>query len=456
MAGGALIPDLVGPQDRLSSHQRRLVAICGLGGMLEFLDGYIIAFVLAFITGPWHLQYGQTAIVLLSSGVGALFGSLVWGQIADWMGRRAAFAATICTCGLGSFALALTPEGNWIYLAVMRLVVGFGTGGFFIPMMLVQEFLPRASRGRACGIVSAAVASGLVFGALSGSFLAPVFGWRGMFVVGGIPLFFGLAVLFLIPESPQWALSKGKRDLAQRALEWAVPRGTEVTLPNAAVAPESQRLQEVLRYPGSLAMGVLGNLGCVTGYYGLVMWSPTLIAQVHGISGATAAKWMIGISLSGLVSRSVTGALSDRFGRRRCGIVAAFLTGVALILTALVGHGDLFDKQSFGLLLALTFVFADSTMVILAIYTPEVWPAHVRGRGSGLAYAAGGIGKIVGPLGFAMVLGTSNIIRPMATVDAIINAFGFLAVAYVLAGVTFLVAKPEVGLAADVRRPIPA
>ena len=139
-------------QDRLTANQWLLVGVCAAAAALEFLDAYIIAFVLTFITGPWKLEYGQTAIVLLSSGLGGLFGSLIWGQFADRLGRRTTLIATVCTCALASLALAATPEGNWIYLAALRFVVGIGVGGFFAPMMLVQEFLPTAWRGKGCGI----------------------------------------------------------------------------------------------------------------------------------------------------------------------------------------------------------------------------------------------------------------------------------------------------------------
>src|SRR5579872_1722313 len=105
--------DVLERQEHLTPNQWKVVWLAAAGGMLEFLDAYIIAFVLAFIVGPWHLRYGQTALVLLSSGVGALLGSFFWGYLADRIGRRPIFAAMICTCSLASLALALTPEGYW-------------------------------------------------------------------------------------------------------------------------------------------------------------------------------------------------------------------------------------------------------------------------------------------------------------------------------------------------------
>ena len=427
-------------QQRLTGHQWRVVWMTAVGGMLEFLDGYIIAFVLAFIIEPWHLQYRQTALVLLSSGVGSLLGSFMWGQLSDRIGRLKTFVATIITCSLGSLALALTPEGDWITLSALRFLVGIGVGGFFVPMMLVQEFLPQRRRGQACGIVSATTAGGLVLGALSGSFIAPALGWRGMFLVGALPLFYGIAVYRLLRESPAWALDKGREQLARESLRWALPPGAAVELPPTAGRSPPQRWRTLLRHPRSVLNGTLINLGVVTGYYGMVMWSPTLLSQIQGLTAEQAATVMIGVSLAGVVSRFTVGALSDRFGRRACGAVTGLLTAVALLCAGMVGHGDWLTPRIFWLPLGLSFVLADASLAVVATYTAEIFPPAVRGRGAGLSYAASGFGKILGPVGFAVLIGSNNVVRPMATVAALVTSFGFLAAMFALAGIVYALA----------------
>lgn len=437
MEAGAQIFEVLERQQTLTPNQRKLIGLAAAGGTLEFLDAYIIAFVLAFIIGPWHLRYGQTAMVLLSSGVGALLGSFLWGYLADRIGRRIVFAATICTCSLASLALALTPEGDWITLSALRFLVGVGVGGFFVPMMLVQEFLPLRRRGQACGFVSSATAGGLVLGAVSGSFLAPVLGWRGMFLVGALPVFFGVAVYFLLRELPAWALAKQKEDLARESLRWALPPGVAPELPARLAKPAPQSWSEVFRHRRSALNGVLINLGVVTGYYGMVLWSPTLLSQIQGISGSRAATIMIGMSLAGLVSRFIVGTLSDHVGRRACGAWAGLLTGAALVCAGLVGHGDVLRPDLFWLPLAVSFIFADASVAVLAIYTSEIWIPPVRGRGSGLSYAAGGLGKIIGPLGFALLMGSTDMVRPMATEQALVPSFCFLAAMFAFGGLVY-------------------
>src|SRR6204780_3079664 len=79
----------------LTSNQIKIVAAAIIGDMLEFFDYFLIAFVLAFILKPWQLTGLQSAIILLSSGIGAILGAFIWGRIADLYGRRRVFMLTV-------------------------------------------------------------------------------------------------------------------------------------------------------------------------------------------------------------------------------------------------------------------------------------------------------------------------------------------------------------------------
>ena len=430
---------------RLTANQWKVVGFCAAGGMLETMDIYIIAFVLADITGPWKLSYGKSAIILFASGIGAVVGSFFWGYVADRIGRRKAYAGTIVVCSAASLALTFTPTGDWIFLAAMRTVIGFGAAGFFIFVLLVQEFAPAASRGFASSVVSTAAAGGLLLGSLCGSFLMPLLGWRGMFAVGALPVLLGVAVIRYLPESPRWALAHGQPELGRRALRWALGPAADIgPIVDAYVVKEVRPgWRELLAHRRSVVVGTLVNFGVVTGYYGITLWAPTLLALMLTISGAAAARIMVAFSLTGLLSRLAMGALADRFGRRRCGAVAACGAALFLVLAGLTGRGDVLEPGLFWLPFGLAFVLADSGFAIMGMYTSEIFPSRLRGRGSGLSYAAGSVGKIVGPLGLALLIGSSNMIRPEATVGSLVTAFGYLAIMFLLAGFTYLLIARE-------------
>ena len=116
--------------------------------MLEFFDFFLMGFVLAFIVGPWHLTFGKSAVILLSAGIGAIFGAVFYGRLADAIGRRKVFMATVVNFSVATGILALTPDGAWLFLAFFRFLVGFGVGGLYcVDLPLVQEFVPASKRG---------------------------------------------------------------------------------------------------------------------------------------------------------------------------------------------------------------------------------------------------------------------------------------------------------------------
>jgi putative MFS transporter len=195
----------------LTGNQLKIVTAAIIGDMLEFFDYFLIGFVLAFIIKPWGLTFGQSAIILLSSGVGAILGAFIWGRIADLIGRRKVFVGTVINFSIATGILAFTPDHGWIYLSVFRFFVGFGVGGLYcVDLPLVQEFVPTRLRGFIGGIVTVFIPLGVMIASALGAFLAPEIGWRGLFVVGLAPALFTLLIRAWVPESPHWLLSQGR------------------------------------------------------------------------------------------------------------------------------------------------------------------------------------------------------------------------------------------------------
>src|SRR5215471_21691790 len=159
--------ELLYRQQKLTGNQWRIVAAAILGDMLEFFDYFLIGFVLAFIVGPWGLSFGQSAIILLSSGIAAILGAFVWGRLADRIGRRAVFIGTVLNFSIATGILALTPDHGWIFLTVFRFLVGFGVGGLYcVDLPLVQEFVPASRRGFIGGLVTAFIPIGVMIGSV--------------------------------------------------------------------------------------------------------------------------------------------------------------------------------------------------------------------------------------------------------------------------------------------------
>jgi putative MFS transporter len=159
-------------QTQLTWNQYKIVAAAAIGDALEFFDYYLISFVIVFIIKPWQLTALESGIILLSSGIGAIAGAYIWGYIADRIGRRTVFIATVINFSVATGILALTPDHGWIFLTFFRFFVGFGVGGLYVvDLPLVQEFMPTSKRGFIGGLVTVFIPLGTMLGRSSAPIL---------------------------------------------------------------------------------------------------------------------------------------------------------------------------------------------------------------------------------------------------------------------------------------------
>ena len=409
-------------QKRLSGRQKKLIALVGLGSMLEFWDAYLIGFIMAFLIKPW-------------------------GLIADVHGRKPVFVGTLLLVALASLGLAFTPEGNWHYMAALRCVIGFATGGFFVQVAMVHEFIPPERRAMLTGVVSAITTGGLLLGAFSGAYVIPSLGWRWTFALGAAPAGIGVIAMRWLPESPRWLLLAGRHGEARDAVAWArgipVDRAKSIELPGVSSTASYAEWFEIFRWPRNVLTSMLINLGLLAGYYGIVLWTPTLLAQIQGIDARTASKIMIAFSVLGMISRLTAAALADRLGRRIAGGLFALAAGACVIAAGIVGQNPALAHDWFWLPLLLGFVLADGSFSVSAVYSSEIWPSRLRGSGAGFAGLCGSVGKIIGPLGLAMIAGSNNVVMPAATVAVVQPAFAFLGGCLLLCAATYLLLGVE-------------
>jgi MFS transporter, putative metabolite:H+ symporter len=437
--------DLLEQQRRLTLNQWKIISAAILGDMLDFFDFFLIGFVLAFIVGAWHLTYGQSAWILLSAGIGAIPGAFFWGWMADKIGRRKVFIATALNFSIATGIMALTPDkGGWIFLSVFRFFVGAGVAGLVVvDLPLVQEFVPSSKRGWVGGLVTSTVSVGGMLGAFSGAYLEPLIGWRGLFAVGLLPALFTLVIRAWVPESPRWLIRKGRREEARRSIAWALEVDPQVIqLPD--VLPETPHTPwgELFKYPRSMALTALTGLSQTSGV-GLALWATTLLVMILRIKPSEASFLMIWVGVSAFVGRLFCAFLADTIGRRWSGIFACSAAAVTLVLAGYFAKVMIGGVSVFWLMLMCHSFFGGGSYAIIAPYLAEVWPTGLRASGMGFGYGIGNFGKIISPLGLAVIVGTSNFVNPKATVGAIVPAMIFLALWAVLAALAFLLIGVE-------------
>src|SRR6201995_6048103 len=318
----------------LTGNQIKILSAAIIGDALEFFDYFLIGFVLAFLIGPWKLTFGQSATVLMSSGIGAILGAYAWGWLADRIGRRIVFIGTVLNFSIATGLLYFTPDNGWVYLTIMRFFVGVGVGGLYcVDLPLVQEFMPSSKRGWVCGIVTCVIPLGTGLGAVLGATVGSG-DWRLLFAVGVLPAILVLLVRLWVPESPRWLCRQGRYEEARKSLAWALQmEPSALPLPTAADAGPVIKTNwlDLFKYPRSLLVSWLGNAGAQTGVAVILRGVIALFVLLLKVTPQEAARMMILLTVFGFVGRLSFSFFSELMGRRNAGGLLGFGAGVLTI-----------------------------------------------------------------------------------------------------------------------------
>jgi putative MFS transporter len=205
-----------------------------------------------------------------------------------------------------------------------------------------------------------------------------------------------------------------------------------------AASSRPTRWVELFHHPRSLIVSWFGNLGAQTGVYGVTLWAPTLFVALLNIDPAAASRMVFAITVGGMVGRIGFSWFSEKLGRRVSGGLLGFGAAVTLVLAGVFHDAFLAGISVYWMLLIATAFFADGGFAVVGPYAAEVWPSHLRTSGMGSAYGFGGLGKIIGPLGLALIIGASDVLKPGAPVHNIVPAFVYLACWFAMAGAVYL------------------
>ena len=420
------------------------IIIFAVTGVVDFFDFFVVGFLVSVLAPKWHLTFGQTSIMLMSAGIGAMLGSLASGSLTDRFGRKPLAVAGVLICGLSSGAIAFIPEDGWVLFAVLRFFVGFGlAAGAAAAVPAMVEFAPTRHRTLVTSLVVVPVAFGILSASVTASFLLPLIGWRGLAAVGFMPIILAVLTMLVMPESPRWLISKGRMRDAERNIRKLYRVGAHaVAMPELPVV-SSATFADLFAEQRRFWLTVLTWFGASTAVYGVFLWGPTIIALLLGVAPKDAAKMFIYVSIAGVLGRAGFAFLAQRVGRRPCGQLMGYGSAISLALAAYFHNDFVGSVPLFLVFLIVGALFFDGGFSNLAPYPAEIFPVQLSGRAVGLAQFANGIGKIVGPLCLALIAGTGNFVHPQATAEAVMPAFLFLAGAGFLIGLAFTILGEE-------------
>jgi len=429
----------------LTRHQKSLVGLAITGNVAEFFDIFLIGFVVSLLVKPWKLTGLESGTILALSGLGTVVGAILWGRLADKIGRKVAFKWCVIIFVVFTAISVFTPDRGWWMLVLLRVGVGIGVGGLNITSIpYVQEFVPAKQRGLLSGLVSVFIPLGLLLGSMAQAWLSDIIGWRGLIALGAIPILL-LFWLRRVPESPRFLQAHGRPEEAREALAWAleVPVSELGTLPAITETHGSSYSVVFRKYGKSLAIITLGSFCFILGSFTIQSWGQTLLKEGYGYSASLVGYMFMGVSIVDLLGRLTSAWLADRIGRRWVMFAFGMIGGVGSLVAAMSHSGSVFF---FGLLIVMAF--GDGAFGILNAFGAEQFPNEARSTGLGLGYGIGASAKIVGPALMGLIVGGS-MVKQDVTVDAVAPAFILFAIMLFIGAFIYLFAKETKGISLE-------
>src|SRR5262245_35416644 len=180
-----------------------ILGLSWAGWLFDFYDLILYSFLLVPISHDMHFSREQSSLMLgVSLGCTAL-GGVVFGRLADHVGRKAVLQWTIVTYSVGAFLSGLAFD-LWSLLAA-RVITAVGVGGEWATgQTMVSETFAARDRGHYGALMQTGAPLGVGLAAIMGSFFAPVFGWRATFMVSVLPALLVTLIRTHMPESDVW------------------------------------------------------------------------------------------------------------------------------------------------------------------------------------------------------------------------------------------------------------
>jgi MFS family permease len=387
---------------------------------------------------------------------GAVLGALFFGRLADRLGRKRMFLATLVVYLIATVATAF----SWDILsfAVCRFVTGFGIGGEYAAInSAIDELIPARLRGtvdlaiNGTFWIGAALGAGLSIVLLHPGFIGPEWGWRIAFGLGAILGFAILLVRRHVPESPRWLLTHGRVEEAEAVVrdierQVGVSDSGHQSLSMRALRTVSWR--EVIhvlivRHRRRAVLGLTLMASQAFFYNAIFFTYALMLTRFYGIAEERVGYYIFPFALGNFFGPLILGRLFDTVGRRAMIGITYSVSGILLILTAYAFYRGWLSAGTQTLCWSVIFFVASAAASSAYLTVSEVFPLEMRAISISLFYAAGtALGGFAGPpLYGAMIEGGSR---------------GGLFAAYALAGALMCVAALvawKLGVDAE-RRPL--
>lgn len=291
-----------------TSTQRNVAFACFGSWTLDAFDFFILVFVLSDIADNFHVSITDVSLAIMLTLAVRPLGALLFGRLAEKFGRRPVLMANIIAFTIFELLSAWSPSLLW-FLA-FRVIYGVAMGGVWgVASSLAMETIPDRSRGLMSGVFQAGYPFGYLLASVVFGLFYSLVGWRGMFLIGALPVLLLPFIYFKVPESPVWLAARERK--------------------------ETVALLPVLKSHWKLCVYLVLLMACFNFFsHGTQDLYPTYLKVQQGFAPHTISIIAIFYNIAAILGGILFGALSEKTGRKKAIIIAAFLALPVLPLWA--------------------------------------------------------------------------------------------------------------------------
>jgi AAHS family 4-hydroxybenzoate transporter-like MFS transporter len=390
-------------EGRWTGYQKLLIAGTALTIILDGIDNQLLPNAVPAMAAEWGQVPRSFANALAAGPFGMMLGGIFGGMAGDKLGRRTALLGSAIIFGVITLGIAFVNDLST--LLILRFLAGVGLGGAMPnAAALASEYVPRRSRPFAVTLTIVCIPLGGFVAAWMGQTIIGPYGWRMLFIVGGIiPVILAGLLFVILPESPRFLAVDRRRwpELRKvlRRIGHDVPDDAVFVDPSAASVTGKAKASLGDLFRPALRLDTIGLFGAfffclMANYIGFQripsMMGPTGLGFTQP-QGSEALKYF---NLGG-----VAGAIGGALIIQRLGSRVTMLGLSALAVAAAVFMAMNVPMPSEVLMAMVMFTITggllnavQTTMYALAAH---VYPTEIRGTGVGAAVAVGRIGNVL-------------------------------------------------------------
>lgn len=384
----------------------RAVLISGLGFFTDAYDLFIIGAALVLVKEEWHLSSTMVGLVGATTLFANFIGALVFGRLADVLGRKKLYGLVATIMSVGAILTALSPSIYW--LIAFRFLLGLGIGGDYpISAVIMSEYANVKDRGKLVGMVFSMQALGLIAGpmvaiTLLASGINHDLAWRIMLGLGALPAMSVIYARRKMPESPRFqAQVLGRQGMAAQQL-WDYTQGQV-----QAVDIDSQGVGSRLTFGQFIhdrrtLLTLIGTAGTWFlfdyAYYGNSISTPLIMKMIapHTSLIQSEAWALIIFAIAAVPGYALAVAKVDKLGHRRVQLLGFIVMGLSFLAMGIIP--DLTSVLiPFLVLYGLSYFFAEfGPNTTTFILSAELYPVSMRTTAHGISAGVAKIGAFIG------------------------------------------------------------